>query len=418
MVRQWLKRALRAPPVPADEHEVELAPVRSPGREGSLWLQFQPELEADFHRGFMRVNAARIRVAHLMAVLSVLGFMVMDRLWAQGFTPPLALWLLSTVSIPALLVPLFATYQAQRKRPLQGYSFIATLVLGLSLVWVVYLGGKVNAWYPWESILLVTVYVYFVSGLLWRQTLICGGAIWLAFFATQLMLAVPDSLALKQLPYSALYLLIANFIGSIGRYVFEWQERQAYLMQRELRHLADHDALCDVYNRRAFNLHAQTAWALAARERKCVALMLLDLDYFKRLNDRHGHIVGDRYLEAMGASLRELTRRPLDAAGRFGGDEFVAIWYDVNAEFAAGIEQQLKKSLLARVWGLPEEDGIGFSGGLVLLSPDTGLGFSEAQARADELLYEAKRRGRGHLLWANLLPSPADQDEQLTARRA
>ncbi len=164
-----------------------------------------------------------------------------------------------------------------------------------------------------------------------------------------------------------------------------------------LEQLSRTDALTGLANRRAFEEEVQRRVASLERHDGAGCLMLLDLDYFKTLNDTLGHAAGDSALRALASKLRELLRET-DLVARIGGDEF-AIWLDgcTGSEIVAN-------NIVEAMSGIRQM----FGGGIVPLSVSIGIaqwhrGISDMHVlmrRADDALYSVKRAGRGAFqLW-------------------
>ena len=360
-------------------------------RLGFPWLLFMPDLEAEYRQSYIPLNARRLRVAHITGMLAVLGFILMDWLLGDRLQPMNAILVLLLVTIPSLAAPIVATWRKEAGAQIQRYIFVCGFIMGLSLVAVVWLGRAANAWFPYESLLLVTMYVYFVSGLLFFQAAAVGFSIWVGFLLCELA----QGQAYPVL-YETYYLLLANVIGLLGLYLLQYDGRLGFLLQNELRQQAVLDSLTGVFNRRAFHIHLDSIWAQAQRERVAVGLLLVDLDDFKRINDSCGHPFGDTTLQRVGEALNECARRPLDAVGRYGGDELIAVWYGVHAQWFT----QLALEFPRRLDGLQCDDPAGslkvtVSGGAVLAYPQPGIGPQDAVRLADEKLYEMKRTQRG-----------------------
>jgi diguanylate cyclase (GGDEF)-like protein len=168
------------------------------------------------------------------------------------------------------------------------------------------------------------------------------------------------------------------------------QEQRARLERLSLT-----DPLTGLPNRRAFETHFPLALGLAERQHP-VALILLDIDHFKAVNDRYGHGVGDQVLLALAQSLKDLTRRA-DQAARLAGDEFVVLLSGLEAAGVDAWHQRLADRFKSRLnaFGLDETS---LSAGLTWLGSTSGDTINAALARADRALYEAKARGRGQLV--------------------
>jgi len=157
----------------------------------------------------------------------------------------------------------------------------------------------------------------------------------------------------------------------------------------EMRFLADHDPLTRLLNRRSFNHRLAGEVARATRYGRPFALVLGDVDGFKALNDRLGHLAGDRALEAVGRLLQE-GRREVDGVFRIGGDEFALILPEVSEDEArsvmARISESIRSSLDERI------AGIGISLGLAV-HPDHGGDPERLFRAADLAMYGEKRPG-------------------------
>jgi diguanylate cyclase (GGDEF)-like protein/PAS domain S-box-containing protein len=170
------------------------------------------------------------------------------------------------------------------------------------------------------------------------------------------------------------------------------------VMENELRRLAQTDPLTGAFNRRhgRDRLNAE----LARRERygTAVSVLLIDIDHFKAINDRHGHEAGDEALRVMVSRYASLLRT-IDVVIRWGGEEFLVILPETGAEGAAATAERLRAGLAADGAQIPFTVSIGVAeaqGG----DPDSLL------RRADAALYRAKAEGRDRVVVAELIASP------------
>ncbi|HEV7133866.1 MAG TPA: GGDEF domain-containing protein [Gaiellaceae bacterium] len=159
----------------------------------------------------------------------------------------------------------------------------------------------------------------------------------------------------------------------------------------ELRFLADHDPLTRLLNRRAFVERLDGEVARATRYKRSFALVLCDLDGFKELNDRFGHLAGDEALQLFARVLHEALRKP-DDAFRIGGDEFALLLAEATDDDARAVVDRVT-SMLAdsedeRLSGLRASFG-------VASCPEDARDPQALFRLADEALYEAKRKGSG-----------------------
>jgi diguanylate cyclase (GGDEF)-like protein len=173
-----------------------------------------------------------------------------------------------------------------------------------------------------------------------------------------------------------------------------YTQRESETLRRELHHLATHDELTGLWNRRQCERLLATALDPLPDDTGGVAVITLDLDGFKDVNDRHGHPAGDRLLCDVAAALEGATRRN-DSVCRFGGDEFVVWCTGVLDLSEARAAAERVVDAVRRVRSTPEElsgGSIGASAGVVFV--EHWLPPAVALAAADEALLRAKRDGR------------------------
>jgi diguanylate cyclase (GGDEF)-like protein/PAS domain S-box-containing protein len=164
-------------------------------------------------------------------------------------------------------------------------------------------------------------------------------------------------------------------------------------MTLQMTHLAEHDPLTGLPNRLLFNDRVKQAIALAARHKKQVALLYLDLDGFKHINDSLGHSIGDKLLQASGERLVKCVRSA-DTVSRQGGDEFVVLLSEVEHPEDAAITARRLLQAVAQHHSIDQHDlhvttSIGLS-----LYPDDGLDVETLVKNADIAMYQAKENGR------------------------
>lgn len=201
-------------------------------------------------------------------------------------------------------------------------------------------------------------------------------------------LAVFTPAAVQTVTYFAGYLLmIVNGFG----FMLLCKEKD----DRKMRLLATIDSLTGLVNRRAFFEQTESARMLARRMHKPIALMMLDIDHFKRLNDRFGHAGGDEALCVFAATAQAVLREH-DIMGRLGGEEFALVLPGTNLEGALQAAERLRLAVESAV--LPNS-GHAFSMtvsiGVVLIDPHEHI--NAALARADHALYAAKSDGRNRI---------------------
>jgi diguanylate cyclase (GGDEF)-like protein len=174
---------------------------------------------------------------------------------------------------------------------------------------------------------------------------------------------------------------------------------------REARQLADLDALTGLHNRRYFHETLSREVARAHRYDRNLALIIFDLDDFKAINDRIGHLSGDGVLAEAAERVREVVRSA-DIACRVGGDEFAVILPESKLADADQLYARLQKALSGRPVG--QAGPLTMSAGVAELQPDDdAIAFFQ---RADHALYGAKEAGKGQVVAASLLQPQAPQN--------
>ncbi|MBL8279665.1 MAG: diguanylate cyclase [Pelomonas sp.] len=162
-----------------------------------------------------------------------------------------------------------------------------------------------------------------------------------------------------------------------------------------LRELAFIDGLTGVHNRRHFDERFIAESRRAQRSRSPLAIVLADVDHFKRYNDALGHLAGDDCLRRVAAALRACLRRPTDLLARYGGEEFVALLPDTDLAGAIGVAQLMEDTVRALALPHPGVEGC-VTISLGVSAAIDGAGLVEA---ADRALYLAKAAGRGRVSW-------------------
>ncbi|MGH2919822.1 MAG: diguanylate cyclase [Solirubrobacteraceae bacterium] len=162
--------------------------------------------------------------------------------------------------------------------------------------------------------------------------------------------------------------------------------------EERLQHLADHDPLTGLLNRRRLEQEISQQIRLAERYRRQACLIMLDLDGFKPINDTVGHAAGDELLKGIGDVLRERVRRS-DMVARVGGDEFAILLPQASRQQAARVAEAVRQAIRDRVTiTAGTELRTTASMGVVALEPDDSPG--RVLLRADQAMYAAKDAGR------------------------
>lgn len=158
------------------------------------------------------------------------------------------------------------------------------------------------------------------------------------------------------------------------------------------------DALTGLYNRRHFDEVLEREYDRGAREGKSLSLIMLDLDYFKKLNDSQGHAFGDEALRQTALRIQDVLNRPADMAFRYGGEEFVILLPDTEASAAHILARQVWTAMRSEPVVMKEQTvKLTISIGIATTMPDKDNSYYTLLKRADEKLYQAKNEGRDRI---------------------
>ena len=167
-------------------------------------------------------------------------------------------------------------------------------------------------------------------------------------------------------------------------------------MHQQLNHMATHDALTGLPNRMLFMDRLQVALAQSKRNKNKLAVMMLDLDHFKDVNDNLGHMAGDKLLKEIGYRLAGIVRHN-DTVARLGGDEFMVLLSDMEEE--RSMPPELQKSVLkafgSRLYVADNEIMSNASIGIAVY-PDDGEDIDSLLKNSDMAMYSVKTQGRNN----------------------
>ncbi len=367
-------------------------------------------VEKAYQHSMQSHDACQMRYAMLVSAGLLLTFSVADY-HLLGFSDSfLALLAIRLLVISACLLLAWAVWQrpalSQHATPVNVVCLLAISGLlvtiparpeltGVHLASAVAASMVLYLFVPnrWHWILINNVYLmagFIVAMLLWSP--ISGG-----MMATSLLLLAFLNLLggltvtqLNRLRREQFASLIAEREAN-HRLQAEIEERCQ--LEGQLRHLAATDGLTGIANRRRFFELAEHELKRAQRDKTPLALCMVDIDLFKRLNDRHGHATGDRVLASVAACCQTVLRET-DIIGRYGGEEFIIALPNADLNTATAIAERLRVAVAELSLPMFEEP--------VSLSVTIGIGHVEpgetwldpAMLRADQALYQGKASGR------------------------
>ncbi len=332
--------------------------------------------------------------------------------------------------------------QPQHKKNLLGGSFLGASVMGLGAVACLGYLANIETTYGWGKLTQMAVHTssgfvvvglivilqarqlslqihrrvsnfFFPLALLWLG-LTLTIALWQAFFSKKLLVAQDTTQSLFEHPV-ALGILILGSSLSLVLAIAVWfairlqaqvealkQAQQEILgLNQQLEELSHLDGLTGIGNRRLFDLTLTKEWQRAARYQYPLALMMIDIDFFKNYNDHYGHQKGDECIQQVASWVSSMARRPTDLAARYGGEEFVLLLTNVDFASAKNIAQELIKAIAKAKIPHPKSpisEFITISIGLHVAQPQPQADMGHFIFQADKALYQAKHEGRNRIV--------------------
>ena len=371
-------------------------------------LQFFPALEKPFRRYLQTYLVNHLRLACVAGLILIAAAQLLSSFVLH---PPATALRWQAVLLCGALAPILlnafwmlSNSQSGRRLDFAAYSAVGALAFaGLTLPLIYRLQGSV---FPYPLTELVVVLIPILAARRFPIALLCvlcvlGGLI----LRDMLFLGISAGTMLDVFNITAF-----AAVSLAGGFVQEWVLRRNFLSEGLYLLRSVRDPLTQLRNRRGFDADAERIWATARRSNLSVGVAMIDIDHFKRLNDRWGHAAGDAALKELAHVLRaEAARRPMDLIGRVGGEEFAVIWYDLPPGSARTQAERVRQAVVDRRLEHPTDRQLSVSIGCTQLIPRGGLTLSDALAVADSALYSAKSNGRNCVEY---VPPPRELDSQ------
>lgn len=204
-----------------------------------------------------------------------------------------------------------------------------------------------------------------------------------------LVVEQPESRALREIRHT--FYFNTGFSFAIIAVVLIISSLTVNRFQKQLESMARHDKLTGLYNRQYFDVLYDNEIKRVRRSKRPLSVIAFDVDLFKPINDRYGHLEGDRVLREVAACARQIVRRS-DVISRWGGDEFMILMHDCAQAQAFQVAEKLREKVLSDVRSPDDEMPVTISAGVTQYrEDDTYEAFLD---RADDALYQAKHEGR------------------------
>jgi diguanylate cyclase (GGDEF)-like protein len=174
-----------------------------------------------------------------------------------------------------------------------------------------------------------------------------------------------------------------------------WNVTNQKQMEHQLLDLVMNDQLTGLKNRRSFDQSMRSEWRRSSESGRPLAVLMIDVDDFKQVNDTFGHQTGDRYLSTIARALSATATRAGDVVARYGGEEFIALLPECGPEEALSVANRFVNSV--RTLKLVHPDGrrtLTISAGASSIEPIDGLSVADIMRTADKALYQAKTSGK------------------------
>lgn len=256
--------------------------------------------------------------------------------------------------------------------------FIAPIVAALANILM-----KVQPHIYNSELYLIIFWIFTVSGLnLWRASLSASIVFLMSVNAA-------STLESTDFMMTTFWSLSALSFGFLGAYLLERSSRKVFVNEQRLAELAETDKLTGLYNRTRLDRVLKGELIRAKRFEHKFACVLIDIDYFKQVNDTYGHTVGDEILVEMSNLILKHTRKS-DTVIRWGGEEFILICAEIDKEGVMAVCEHLRQSISEFTFSTVEHLSVSMG---VAMYEDSDTIDSIIQ-RADKALYTAKDEGR------------------------
>ena len=379
------------------DFEHDLQKYRRQMDAGFRNLSFPTDMEAEYSSQYLERNIAKQRTALWVSAVLMLILIPFDFSVLSGKPEDFYSLLRIGITLPLLGVSYVCTYFLLFQQRFQTIAFGMVLFVGLSTNLCVAYANKLGQQLPYEGLILIIFMGFLLAGMGFRLSLACACLLFLSYCLLAIFYMPPHAMLMHEL----IFIFGSCLVGGAAAYTLEYQSRLGFLQKGALRSAAKIDPLTNLLNRGAINYQLEIIMDHAFREQNFVTMVLLDVDYFKRYNDTYGHVQGDTCLVDVAKALSKGCRRSLDFAGRYGGEEFILVWFDTKPEEMARLSE-LISSNIQQLNILHEKSKVSeyitLSGGMVTGIPSDTLTSSVFIQKADDILYESKNRGRNRIL--------------------
>ncbi len=269
----------------------------------------------------------RLRIALIIGAVLVLAFMAADLMLIPHSMYELYVFDRLLLQLPIVLVVVVLSFW--RKFIQYRACTFAALLIALTysnywLIWVCW--EEHNFIFPYEGTILYAFYCVFALGITFKLALAANVINILGFFGLMWVAPVYGD----RVPISMAFVLGSLFICVYARYRLDRSVHMIKETNDRLLKLSKYDPLSDLLNRRALREQSEKLLAFSKRHKVSMAVMMLDLDDFKKYNDSFGHQQGDEAIKVQARIMKQVFKRETDILGRYGGEEFIVVLSDIE----------------------------------------------------------------------------------------
>ena len=393
-------------------------------------IQFSPEMVRAYRKKDWPQRSKIARAWMVWVALISMGFVPISYLLAPEF-----LWLTLAISgllVPALHACAYLVWRKPRSSTVEGLS----LILLMTCVMMAYGSLAVAAGGSnYERFLICIMYVNTIAivvfnvGYAWSLCLmVCSTGMFFGFEIFNPAINLEEAIGIS------IFFAMGIYAATIARKTQSILAQKAFLLSlrnqyrsdaltranHQLEILATRDPLTGLGNRRSATDLIERLWGDPAIPKACIAFIMADIDWFKRLNDTAGHAAGDECIRWVAKTIEQSVRLGEDTVFRYGGEEFLIVLVDASPDLAWDIAQRIRTAVEALAIVNPGVDPADNSTDVVTIS--LGVAFAQEDAApetvakwADDALYDAKRSGRNAVFLSN---AHADDNEARHAQPA
>jgi len=366
-------------------------------KAGFAALRFEGPLEKDFRESYSQESLIRGRLSGMIALILLLGVTCLSFLLGGDEDLSINRTRLA-VLLPILLGALIVFYHPALQRFYMPTATLAVSVFGLVSCYNGIQAAMDGKSYLVAGLVLIIIYPCLFLGMFFNRAASLAVMLVVAFLGMGLFMG----LDVNTLFYGTAILAAAAIIGAHACYNLEHAHRVNFLETRMLNELAERDGLTGLYNRRIFDDYIQRLWRQASREEVPLAIIFVDIDFFKLYNDLYGHQAGDDCLKRVAEAMLRTAKRPFDFCARYGGEEFVIVLYGPPRDYAESLPEKIRRDVAALEiahTGSEVANNVTVSVGVAIALPGGGRSLAGAIQMADEALYEAKAKGRNRIVF-------------------